>query len=145
MIDRPVLRSDGEIDLREARLRETGQQIRTIKKLFSAEANQDMQSSRAYRLTPFFEPDWLSAWARRDQLSSAEPQPRRRRRGLFFGTGRVRQLVDACRNASRLIAPQQRGLPLAAWKKRQGQNRLPGLILYDHRQRQVILVAALFS
>jgi hypothetical protein len=34
---------------------------------------------------------------------------------------------------------------LAARKKRQGQNRLPGLILYDHQQRQIILVATLFS
>jgi hypothetical protein len=34
---------------------------------------------------------------------------------------------------------------LAARKKRQGQNHLPGFIRYDHHQSQIILVAALFS
>jgi hypothetical protein len=33
---------------------------------------------------------------------------------------------------------------LAAGKKRQGQNRLPGLILYEHHQSQIV-VAAVFS
>ena len=48
------------------------------KKLFGAGANQDMPCARVYRLTPFFEIRLaLSAWARRDQLTSAEPEPRR--------------------------------------------------------------------
>ena len=34
---------------------------------------------------------------------------------------------------------------LAAREKRQGQNRLPSLIFYHHHQRQIILVAVLFS
>jgi hypothetical protein len=43
----------------------------------------------------------------------------------------LRQLGDIHRNPPRLIA-RAKGMLLAARKKRQGQNRLPGLILYDH-------------
>jgi hypothetical protein len=43
----------------------------------------------------------------------------------------LRQLGDVHRNPPRLIA-RAKGMLLAARKKRQGQNRLPGLILYDH-------------
>jgi hypothetical protein len=43
----------------------------------------------------------------------------------------LRQLGDIHRDPSRLIA-RAKGMLLAARKKRQGQNRLPGLILYDH-------------
>ena len=39
----------------------------------------------------------------------------------------LRQLGDSRRASSRA-----KGMLLAARKKRQGQNRLPGLILYDH-------------
>jgi hypothetical protein len=42
------------------------------------------------------------------------------------------QLGDINRNPPRLIARQQQGPFLAAREKRQGQKRLPGLILYDH-------------
>ena len=55
---------------------------------------------------------------------------------------KLRQLGDVHGNAPRPVALG--GDTLAAREKRQGQNRL-AVILYDHHQSRIILVAALFS
>jgi hypothetical protein len=51
--------------------------------------------------------------------------------GSFAFAQQLRQLGYIRRNPPRFIA-RAKGMLLAARKKRQRQNRLPGLITYDH-------------
>ena len=62
----------------------------------------------------------------------------------MFRRAKRRHWLNPCATAPAASQCSPRSL-LAAREKRQGQNRLPSLIFYHHHQRQIILVAVLFS
>ena len=71
-----------------------------------------MPCARVYRLTPFFEIRLaLSAWARRDQLTSAEPEPDVTS-GLLFGAGSSGQLGDIRLGLANRRGDRRQHLPL---------------------------------